>query len=72
MCMYEMNIHLSYTSMKHFPMMMKQVSGSISSDTTTDQIFPTFYPSFNPQNNIINSIIIFYMNNVALEIGLLL
>lgn len=39
--------------------MMKQISGSTSPDTTTDQIFPTFYPSFNPQNDIINSIIIF-------------
>lgn len=64
-----MKIHPSYTSIKHFPMMMKQVSGSTCPDTITDQLFPMFHPSFNPQNNIINSIIIFYMNNIALEVG---
>lgn len=57
--------------MKHFLMMMEQISDSASLDIIIGQILPTFYPDFNSQNYIVSNVIISYMNNVALGVGLL-
>ena len=52
-------------------MTMEQISDSASPDIIIGQIFPTFYPDFNSQNYIVINVIISYMNNVALGVGLL-